>query len=88
MLEATEFRQNPLRGIGDKPVLSLVEGTCWTKPLSRIYPFAMGIVKAMLLRFQCLSKKNLGPWKTANTAAIVGIAPLRGEALLGGSMEG
>src|SRR3989338_710655 len=36
-LEATEFRQNPLRGIGDKK--------CWTKPLSGNLQLAMGIVK-------------------------------------------
>ncbi len=45
MPRGKEFRQYPLSGIGDKPVLSLVEGTGWTKPLSGIYPFAMGIVK-------------------------------------------
>jgi len=45
MPSSNESRQNPLRGIGDKPVLSRVEGTGWTKPLSRLYPLAMDIVK-------------------------------------------
>ena len=45
MPSSNESRRNPLRGIGDKPVLSQVEGTCWTKPLSRLYRLAMDIVK-------------------------------------------
>ena len=55
-----EPRQNPLHGIGDKPVLSLVEGTCWTKPLSGIYLFAMGIVK----RQECWERVGTDePWE-------------------------
>src|SRR3989338_11243309 len=45
MPSSNESRQNSPRGIGDKPVLSLVEGTCWTYPLSGNLLLAMGIVK-------------------------------------------